>query len=1238
MSGLGLGEMRNADLKPLGSIDTFGSTSTAPKTTTTNTLTPLYDSKTDFSKLSAGQIKKYLDQMNVDYRSCVEKTEFVTLATKTAQKYGTSNSTGTITSSTASHSSTGTHTNNTNDLSWKTQATAASVIEIGMPNAFEATGFDRLAPDAAKSVEHDRLYRAATTSVAGDISGFLFAAKRIPLAQLTIPSLPLPKLRVRLPSAVLNPIIREVTQSHMREAVTELTSLTTLENTKPLSAADQKKLLPFLGQNLVGIRRFYEIPLRGDASNEEIIQGMVSAGRAVSLDAVYTSNRSVVLMQRVTVPSASYSHFTSTVSVTGGNGRSPVVIFPGKGEAHAEAGTGIGSWLMRGTQTYVNCLCILTGTNVQGERVAMVITARFLVPETVTPSTNASTTTTPGTNTSTNASAPVKLTPADLLARFGRIVTKDRVGALSSNNKSSKTSVVDSFGLNDLASAGTGIQCALVNKRSVGKPAYKRKNASETSDLSSPVSSLTSTVTPSVSLLDDPFGLGGSSSTSGSSSSSSALDDGSSSSHLSPAEQEVLNVTAVPTKLKALATNGYGIDEPADTESNQADDTTDDLVDTEGDDSFDDGSDLVGGDGYRIGVQSLPDWSALRVSFLDTDLRTIEKPLTNTTKPVAMSTADSVLSLAESSPSASSTSSSTETFTLSEVEDELVAVTCAFAASLRSEHILAESVWVDALQSAKSAVACLRGESLPDHTRAAVPASRFIVHSDTETAIKLCHRAAGEAKLFKAANPYEVRARMEETLLSNIQKLLGPTFTLAKLTPDTGVPVPNLNDLPLEIDKKSSSTHHPTNNDNATSTAVRLFPSAPNGLTATDETLRDVYIRAYRTTRLFGQCIYALSAVREWEIDIEMRARLQRKKKHVAVRLGASFYGSVAILSQLHDDTQRRTVPTLPIEIKADPGRFLVTSVFGLMDEPCLFYVSATAYKLLGELAVTGRRVLFHANVLGFRTKKEIPLDSIVAIHRSRTAFMVDNTLTITYTDEEKITAVATKQAKEKEKLKELTNKTNPVPVAPSILTSSSNDLDMFLGLTTAPSNTTTTGSGGGTAGSAGLPTTTTVQPVSIDDAFGGLCDIDGATNTTPSLPSLMESNTSSNENNNGTKSSTTKSTSPAKTSTTGSGNTSNDVTIPGLSEPLTPEDLFLFVQAGGSTEVLSQMHITPVGIDRDLLYVLLQTLRQIAVRPYIHKFAFPSIAPPPTIPGGGSLPTIEPTDYRTYQIGRAHV
>jgi hypothetical protein len=124
---------------------------------------------------------------------------------------------------------------------------------------------------------------------------------------------------------------------------------------------------------------------------------------------------------------------------------------------------------------------------------------------------------------------------------------------------------------------------------------------------------------------------------------------------------------------------------------------------------FDDGSEVV-----ESGTNNNPEWSALRVSFLDVDVRNappavppaagagvLYQRTDNAGADVLYrrDPADAAAAAKKDSPGKGkddSSAAAADTFQTSELEDELVSLACEVASALRGERVLAEAVWAEA--------------------------------------------------------------------------------------------------------------------------------------------------------------------------------------------------------------------------------------------------------------------------------------------------------------------------------------------------------------------------------------------------------------------------------------------------------------------------------------------------------------------------------------------------------------
>jgi hypothetical protein len=123
----------------------------------------------------------------------------------------------------------------------------------------------------------------------------------------------------------------------------------------------------------------------------------------------------------------------------------------------------------------------------------------------------------------------------------------------------------------------------------------------------------------------------------------------------------------------------------------------------------------------------LPAWSGLRVSFLDTEIAKapVSVPASADSKKnqssMGLDTLDFTAPFSNATGSSSSSQSS-HSHSTSDFQDELVALTCEFAASLRAEGVLAESLWADAIALGKDRLIQLKGEDFSSEVGAQQPA------------------------------------------------------------------------------------------------------------------------------------------------------------------------------------------------------------------------------------------------------------------------------------------------------------------------------------------------------------------------------------------------------------------------------------------------------------------------------------------------------------------------------------
>jgi hypothetical protein len=173
----------------------------------------------------------------------------------------------------------------------------------------------------------------------------------------------------------------------------------------------------------------------------------------------------------------------------------------------------------------------------------------------------------------------------------------------------------------------------------------------------------------------------------------------------------------------------------------------------------------------------------------------------------------------------------------------------------------------------------------------------------------------------------------------------------------------------------------------------------------------------------------------------------------------------------------------------------------------------------------------------------------------------VDNTITISYVDDDKVAAKSKKEAEAAVKQSAIAATIK----SPVVSKPAEADHDPF--------------------GIGASAQQRDVIPVSVKDAFDAMCEIE------PEAPASSGTLASS------------AATSEGKAITTASvvAPTSNNPILDMLSH----EDMLVFLNSGGTVDTLSVIHVTPTNTDRDLLYYLLQLLRQLETRSHLPTFGF---------------------------------
>jgi hypothetical protein len=646
---------------------------------------------------------------------------------------------------------------------------------------------------------------------------------------------------------------------------------------------------------------------------------------------------------------------------------------------------------------------------------------------------------------------------------------------------------------------------------------------------------------------------------------------------------------------------------------------------------FADGSVLV------TEATGLPEWAALRVSFLKPSVASA----TSSAAPKSATGVDGDLASLGLSrdPSVS--------FSIDDMDDELVALPCALAAALRAESVLAEAVWPAAIDAARSALALQREETQRPHpmsmSRSPATASarsraeevgdsaELSLSKDVVSAVSASWRAEREAALFDMLAAYESRAKADEAVGACIAEALAPAFATLGTDPRSPFSAPPLSELPLE---DASILEHDASEGGADEGALTAAPAppilpAPEGLTVTDDLLRRIYMLASLSARRLAHAFALASAVSEHSADVDVALRARRKLTHVGLRCGVAWFSAVHLASVAATAPPPRPAAAsalaalaggaAPVPDAAAAHRETLCAVFGLpRDEAPVLAIPARGGTVSGTLLATKAHVLFHASLMGFVTKIAMPLGTLIAATPSSGSLA--DAVSLTYVDSKKVAALAKRDAEA------TAARSFPRPPPSALADAPRKQLspdDLFAAIV-----------GGGDAPAAApeeeavpvrrtpaQPTPAAAAAVSIDDAFTGLGIFEGVGDASEGLPDNKATAAVS---------------APAAVSSRPAASSSTAVT-PAILKGLSNADLSIFFASGATAEALDVLSVAPLSAkpSRDSVYCLIQLLRQVDGRPHVHHFDF-SVAGTGLPAGAGqSLPSLNVPDMMSWAAAR---
>eukprot|EP01138_Halocafeteria_seosinensis_P001400 gb/GECG01001436.1/.p1 GENE.gb/GECG01001436.1/~~gb/GECG01001436.1/.p1 ORF type:complete len:1000 (+),score=168.86 gb/GECG01001436.1/:1-3000(+) len=300
------------------------------------------------------------------------------------------------------------------------------------------------------------------------------------------------------------------------------------------------------------------------------------------------------------------------------------------------------------------------------------------------------------------------------------------------------------------------------------------------------------------------------------------------------------------------------------------------------------------------------------------------------------------------------------TFKSEHIRDELVELTVNFVNGLRCEQAnpLVEGHWEDLISSCEHA-----------HEQSISFSDTHIARIDkiSGDAMRSLYRSIYNQKyqeIGETAMWLESVAKCHQQKFMQIAHALKETFEVNHLEfviPSTKV---KIDDIELEYTAPGEEATEYFFSEVSSERLEQLDESTLEGLNNTQRQLKLIHEEAFQIFRQFGEAMDEAEATINAEVDAEMKARLQRKRKQVARRQLKSFLNGREMIEQLIKKTTGASRTLHNVE----PANIL-DSTFGLKNETVLVGIPAYSGGRPGKLILTQHYACFYSKIFGFSNK-----------------------------------------------------------------------------------------------------------------------------------------------------------------------------------------------------------------------------------------------------------------------------
>lgn len=369
------------------------------------------------------------------------------------------------------------------------------------------------------------------------------------------------------------------------------------------------------------------------------------------------------------------------------------------------------------------------------------------------------------------------------------------------------------------------------------------------------------------------------------------------------------------------------------------------------------------------------------------------------------------------------------TFSVDDIEDDLVRLVVEVTARLRTATILGESLWTEAFDTAKRELAS---------GTIAVDTSTVAVHGDYSAAVSVAARAQMAKELEVEVAPFKARAAKDQATLTAVHTAVSLVHTQSKV-PVPPAPTPTdasavvavlpgseevvcltkeellevLQALGVAVDEETMADEDALREaarkgivtkrqrfearvtEDSVVTALQpedCLGRDGRGLTPAEQLAKRVYRIATAIVTRCGDSVNQVVHATAVATNDEKEVLADQCRRQVAVQCSGAFRNAVAL------------VLASPGECPANPDIKVLASA-DMSSEVPIVGCNARVGAKMGRLVVTPTHILFHSSILGFKFTKAVPLRRLSAI--TMTSTLVTTLINLTFVEEVKAAAAA---------------------------------------------------------------------------------------------------------------------------------------------------------------------------------------------------------------------------------------